>query len=59
VRLSSAVQDSQQEEDVHVHVSAIDGFIVGLYMLIWLFIFRWASIALKDTPIGKALAAIH
>ena len=44
---------------MHVHVSALDGLIIGAFVIIWLFLLRLAAVSWSDRPIGRALAFIH
>lgn len=44
---------------MHVHVSVLDGIIVGAYLVIWLYLLRLVATKFSDTSFGKALAFIH
>lgn len=44
---------------MHIHVSVIDGLIIGAYFVIWSYLLRLVAARYSDTSLGKALSFIH
>lgn len=44
---------------MHVHTSALDGFLIGAWFLIWGYLFRLAATTWPNSSVAKALSFIH
>jgi hypothetical protein len=44
---------------MHIHLSALEGFKVFLYVIVFGFFYRTMASYLHDTPIGKGMAFIY
>lgn len=43
---------------MHIHAGVLDFAIVGAYIIIFMFIWRWVATRLSDKPVGQAMAAL-